>query len=224
MKADEPEKTKESDMSDEAKKTEDPERRDVEVIEEEQDWEVEKVLDMRVTDSGTREYLLAWKNWNGSPTWEPEDNCDCTLLIRKFEKQRLSPSQKKAKRGVKQTPTSSQKRLRLTSSTPLSSKSRFKKSSSPTSSESSIPSPPRLTSVEPFRDHDHKIDDDRGIRTFRDRKLKLEKIIGACSQPDLSLIVKWRGIEDPEKVALDVLRRFHPQEILDFLLEHIRYC
>lgn len=56
--------------------------------EEEETWEVKQVLDRRTNPStGEYEYLIEWKKWDGSPTWEPEENCDCSLLIRKFEKQ-----------------------------------------------------------------------------------------------------------------------------------------
>lgn len=51
-------------------------------------WEVKQVLDKKVNPvTGNVEYLLQWKNWDGSPTWEPEDNCDCKVLINKFEKE-----------------------------------------------------------------------------------------------------------------------------------------
>lgn len=51
-------------------------------------WEVKQVLDKKINPvTGNVEYLLQWKNWEGSPTWEPEDNCECTFLIRKFEKE-----------------------------------------------------------------------------------------------------------------------------------------
>lgn len=56
---------------------------------EEIDWEVKAVLDKRIDPiSNNVEYLLQWKNWDGPPTWEVEDNCDCTLLISRFETKR----------------------------------------------------------------------------------------------------------------------------------------
>lgn len=56
---------------------------------EEIDWEVKAVLDKRIDPiSNNVEYLLQWKNWDGPPTWELEDNCDCTLLISRFERKR----------------------------------------------------------------------------------------------------------------------------------------
>lgn len=59
-----------------------------EQVTEEIAWEVKQVLDKKINPvTGNVEYLLQWKNWDGSPTWEPEDNCECTFLIRKFEKE-----------------------------------------------------------------------------------------------------------------------------------------
>lgn len=56
--------------------------------EEEIVWEVKQVLDKRTDPvTGTVEYLLEWRNWDGPPTWEPEDNCDCIFLISRFERE-----------------------------------------------------------------------------------------------------------------------------------------
>lgn len=51
-------------------------------------WEVEKVLGKQKNlITGKFEYLLQWKNWDGEPTWEPEENCDCTTLIKQWERE-----------------------------------------------------------------------------------------------------------------------------------------
>lgn len=66
-------------------------------------WEVKQVLDKKVNPvTGNVEYLLQWKNWEGSPTWEPEDNCDCKVLINKFEKELRK---RENSSNVSQTPT-----------------------------------------------------------------------------------------------------------------------
>lgn len=66
-------------------------------------WEVKQVLDKKVNPvTGNVEYLLQWKNWDGSPTWEPEDNCDCKVLINKFEKELRK---RENSSNVSQTPT-----------------------------------------------------------------------------------------------------------------------
>jgi len=62
---------------------------DLEPMPEEIAWEVNQVLDKQVNPvTGGIEYLIEWKEWSGPPTWEPENNCDCPSLIRKFEKER----------------------------------------------------------------------------------------------------------------------------------------
>lgn len=58
---------------------------------------------------------------------------------------------------------------------------------------------------------------------FIERKLKLQEILGAIRNPELSFIVKWRGIEQEEKIPLDILRKFYSQEVLDFLLKNLKW-
>lgn len=52
------------------------------------EWEVEEVLDKRVCD-GKVEYLVKWRGWAGSPTWELAENCNCYNLIAAFENPKL---------------------------------------------------------------------------------------------------------------------------------------
>ena len=52
-------------------------------------YEVEKVLDMRLSEDGKREFLIKWKGWG--PTWnnwEPEVNILDRRMISKFDKKR----------------------------------------------------------------------------------------------------------------------------------------
>ena len=56
---------------------------------------VEKICD-KGFDNGKIFYLLKWKGWT-KPTWESEEDCHCTELIKDFEKQ-LSEDEKRQKR------------------------------------------------------------------------------------------------------------------------------
>ncbi|KAM3172150.1 hypothetical protein ACTXT7_015148 [Hymenolepis weldensis] len=50
------------------------------------EWEVEKILDVRVRD-GIKEYLLKWVGYDESEsTWEPQEYLSCNKLLREFEK------------------------------------------------------------------------------------------------------------------------------------------
>lgn len=50
------------------------------------EWEVEKILDVRVRD-GIKEYLLKWVGYDESEsTWEPQEYLSCKKLLREFEK------------------------------------------------------------------------------------------------------------------------------------------
>lgn len=52
---------------------------------EEDKWEVDSIKSKRVDVDASVHYLLKWKNWDGEPTWEPEDNCLCEQLIKNYE-------------------------------------------------------------------------------------------------------------------------------------------
>lgn len=57
-------------------------------------WEVERVINKRVRLDGTgfNEYLLKWRDWPGSPTWEPEETVleDCHRLVASYENPKLA--------------------------------------------------------------------------------------------------------------------------------------
>ena len=51
------------------------------------DYEVEQILDDRITFDGVQQYLIKWKNYPVSyNTWEPKENLDCSDIIMKYEK------------------------------------------------------------------------------------------------------------------------------------------
>ena len=52
-------------------------------------YEVEKVLDMRVTAHGKREFLIKWRGWGPSwNNWEPEEHILDRRLLRKFNQKK----------------------------------------------------------------------------------------------------------------------------------------
>lgn len=52
---------------------------------ENEDYEVEKILDVYIHRNNKREFLIRWKGYSSnSDSWEPEDNLDCIDLINKF--------------------------------------------------------------------------------------------------------------------------------------------
>ena len=64
--------------------------------EDEEEYTVEKICDKGVDEDGKTVYLLKWKGWT-KPTWEFKENCNCTELIKDFEKELLD-DEKRQKR------------------------------------------------------------------------------------------------------------------------------
>lgn len=59
---------------------------DPENLDENQEWKVEKILDVHHRQDKKREFLIRWEGFSSkSDSWEPEENLDCKELIKKFE-------------------------------------------------------------------------------------------------------------------------------------------
>jgi hypothetical protein len=51
------------------------------------EYEVNDIVDMRVKKDGSREFLVRWKRWSKDyDTWEPEANLNCPEIIEKYLK------------------------------------------------------------------------------------------------------------------------------------------
>ncbi len=58
---------------------------DSEAFDENQEWKVEKIVDVRYHRDKKRDFLIHWEGFSSkSNSWEPEENLDCKELIKKF--------------------------------------------------------------------------------------------------------------------------------------------
>ncbi|KAI8426268.1 hypothetical protein MSG28_005156, partial [Choristoneura fumiferana] len=58
---------------------------DGENADENAEYEVDRILEVHHKKNGKREFLIHWKGWsNKFDSWEPEDNLNCSDLIKKF--------------------------------------------------------------------------------------------------------------------------------------------
>jgi len=66
-----------------------------------EEYTVERIVDRRVNEDGTVEYLLKWNGFDDKDnTWEPESHLDCPGLVAKFEEERAERERAKAKRKL----------------------------------------------------------------------------------------------------------------------------
>lgn len=207
-------------------------------------WEVKTVLDKRIDPvTGNVEYLLDWKKWDGPPTWEPEENCDCKSLINKFEKNlekqantgqssSIATNQTSSRSQTPNTPkqlkrTPNQKQNSTQSKTNVN-RRQSQRVISNRKANASFAGPrsgtPPLVEIESSCSEAEEVTD-RFNELFTERRLRLKEIVGAVNPGDgeTLLIVKWHGIDSLEKVPLQVLRRFYCQDIVDFLLPKIKW-
>lgn len=201
---------------------------EVQIINEPTIWEVKKVVDKRNNPvTGQIEYLLEWKNWTGPPTWEPKSNCDCTALIKKFERQNSSTRTNSRSLRPRYRIRQAKKRQNI-----LLSSSSSRSSSRATSKDTPLPRArsPEVrdsccdSSCSDAGDEIAERNDDLNLANeLKARKLLLKEIVGAIKGDDILLIVKWHGIANLEKVPIDVVRKFYCQDVLDFLLANLHW-
>lgn len=317
-------------------------------------WEVEKVLDKKINPiTGNVEYLLKWKAWDGDPTWEPEENCACTVLIRKFEKEALKIKTSSSQNATPKTPSKRgrppTKKSKSSTGTPssapynddsghqepmaieappsqsgtsspvftpknrsLKKNSQTRIASDDTGNGTSSPSLRRSTRVrkppieiitlgdssdtasnqDDFNSNANNMSDGQTESTpaptvtpnppspslsnspidngpmdadsdssssssssnsstrssvsktsskkspsaeitrshkayeekLNSRKLKLKSIVAAVrNDNEMQLVVQWEGLEELERVPISIMRHFYSKEVLDFLLDHLKW-
>jgi len=81
--------------------------------EEEEDYTVEKVVDMRMR-SNKKEYLLKWKGYPDSEnTWEPHENLDCPEMINTYEDKVKKKKEERKSKAVDEGAGSAKKKKKV---------------------------------------------------------------------------------------------------------------
>uniref|UniRef100_A0A1B6MQ55 Heterochromatin protein 1 n=1 Tax=Graphocephala atropunctata TaxID=36148 RepID=A0A1B6MQ55_9HEMI len=168
-------------------------KNEAETVEEE--YSVEKILDVRVT-KGKTEYFLKWKGYSEEDnTWEPEDNLDCPELIQEFKDMR---KKKEAAKKQEETPKPPAKKKKLSTQ---------KESKTPKEEQ-----PPKK-----------KVEDDNKPRGF-DRGLEPERVIGATdSSGELMFLMKWKGTDEADLVPSKQANIRCPQVVIQFYEERLTW-
>lgn len=82
------------------------------------DYEVDKLVEVRKKRDGTREFLVRWKKWSPKyDTWEPENNLSCPELIEEFMAENVAVSKKKTPTKATRSPATPKSKKSITFST-----------------------------------------------------------------------------------------------------------
>lgn len=164
-------------------------------------WEVKEVVDVKFNKKTSEiEFQLEWMNWDGDPTWEPEDNCACPDLIQKFQEthpDKWEEVQRQRNKHLQQTTAPAT----TTASTTIASTT-----IATTTAATTLPDKPK-----------------NGFQ----RKAKLEKIVAADMMDGyLVYIVKFDDsdhLETIERKACEGRGAHVEQQVLKFLIKRITF-
>ncbi|GFR05766.1 chromobox protein homolog 3 [Trichonephila clavata] len=171
------------------------------VEEKESEYFVEKILDKRVID-GKVQYFLKWKGYNDEDnTWEPEENLDCPLIIKEFEKDwnlknnlESRSSEKRKCNGASEVPA--------------------KKKLEPPEKTRKAKEQDGATGVPAFI----KDDKPKGF----DRNLEPDRIMGATDNGgELMFLIRWKGCEEADLVSSKIANIKCPQTVIQFYEERL---
>lgn len=177
-------------------------------------YEVEAIVNKKVTANGKVLFYLKWKNYpNSQNTWEPAEHLDlasCAELISDYENRARKknikgrPITKNIKRRYASTKAKRWSSRCDAAATRVDLLSTGERKRTHTSSRRNINSNPEHPSAR---------------RKHWVAKLIPEEIRGANFEEktgEIQLLVKWRGIREPSPVYSRELRILHPQLLIDF--------
>jgi len=165
--------------------------------EQENEFIVEKILDKRKR-GGRVEYFLKWKGYPETDnTWEPSSNLDCPDLISEFEN-KLKEKQQQEEQQHEEKPKKRQQQ-QINNGKEHHHSRHHDDSSAQSPAKKKKPTTPSSTTANDFADKTP------------------EKILGATdSSGELSFLVKWKNLEEPDLVPAKICNHQCPQVVIQF--------
>lgn len=183
--------------------------------EEEEEYEVEKILKRR-TVKGKVEYYIKWKNYPDSDnTWEPEENLDCQELLDTF-----NAAEDKREKAASSKPKSSAKK----DETPKAAKPEKKEEKEKEKSADKTPKEAPASAGRKRKNSTTSMEEAPPEKKGFERGLPAEKVIGATdSGGQLMFLVKWKGCDDADLVPAKVANEKCPQVVIKFYEERLTW-
>ncbi|CAF0725171.1 unnamed protein product [Adineta steineri] len=174
---------------------------------EEDEYIVEKVLEMRTTKKGKVQYLLKWKGFSHNEnTWEPAEHLECPELVAAFMADQKEKQQQQQASTSKTNETSNGKRSHSSSS---SHNKHDNTDDDKNNNNNSKKKRPRI-----------EFDD-----TGYGRGLTPDTLMGATDIYDgeLMFLVKWQGVHKPELVPSRIVNKQSPQLVIKFYEDRLTW-
>lgn len=182
----------------------------------EEEFVVEKIVDMRTTRRGKVQYYLKWKGYPSSEnTWEPAENLECPELIAAFMSERKEKQKGSSSSSMNKSNEKSNVRKRSHSNTSKNSREenhQSKTNSSTTNTNTNDSGQPKRARIELEQ-------------TGYGRGLTPEALMGATDIYDgeLMFLVQWKGVSKPELVPSRIVNIQSPQLVIKFYEERLTW-
>lgn len=181
--------------------------------EEEEEFEVEKVVDKRI-HKGKVEYLLKWKGYPSSDnTWEKEESLDCPELLQEYER----------RRRLEKQPVDGKKEIKKEKRKEPSDKSESKTKKRKVSEMGSN----NMPAFDPQLPNDAGEDDDPSKEDDVDplaEGWEASAILGATDvEGQVHFLIQWKGTDRADLIPSTTANVRWPQIVIKFYEERVTW-